>query len=109
MSIIRLEGETEWSLEVVNYKNTSIVWDDLFTSDEQAYAEFERTVAEEGMRTFLDQGDILPLSRVIARRNSRPGESFRGTTCSRLDCLPEGFVRRRAPFLSPAEGFQPSI
>jgi hypothetical protein len=60
VSIIRLEHETQWSLEVVNFANTSIVWDDLFTSGDQAYAEFERTVAEEGMRTFLDQGDILP-------------------------------------------------
>jgi hypothetical protein len=53
--IIRLEHETEWLLEVVNSAGTSIVWDDLFASGEDAYAEFERTVAEEGMRTFLDK------------------------------------------------------
>jgi hypothetical protein len=47
VSIVRLENETEWSLEVVNSSGTSIVWDDLFPSDEEAYAEFERTVAEE--------------------------------------------------------------
>lgn len=63
VSIIRLERETEWSLEVVNDKNTSIVWDDLFASDEEAYAEFERTVAEEGMRTFLDKGAVIPFRR----------------------------------------------
>jgi hypothetical protein len=51
VSIIRLEHETEWSLEVVNSARTSIVWDDLFASDDEAFAEFERTVAEEGMRT----------------------------------------------------------
>jgi hypothetical protein len=56
VEIVRLEGETGWSLEVVNAANTSIVWDDLFATDEDAYAEFERTVAEEGMRTFLDSG-----------------------------------------------------
>ena len=50
VSIIRLEDETEWSLEVINCAATSIVWDQLFASDEEAYAEFERTVAEEGMR-----------------------------------------------------------
>ena len=61
--IIRLEGETEWSLEVVNAANTSIVWDDLFATDEEAYAEFERTVAEEGMRTFLDSGKVIPFRR----------------------------------------------
>ena len=33
--IIRLEGETGWSLEVVNSANTSIVWDDLFATDDE--------------------------------------------------------------------------
>ena len=39
VSIIRLEHETQWSLEVVNSAATSIVWDELFASDEDAYAE----------------------------------------------------------------------
>ncbi len=63
VSIIRLEHETEWSLEVVNFASTSIVWDDLFTSDDEAFSEFERTVAEEGMQTFLDKGNVIPLRR----------------------------------------------
>lgn len=63
VEIIRLEGETGWSLEVVNAKNTSVVWDELFATDEDAYAEFERTVAEEGMRAFLDNGKVIPFPR----------------------------------------------
>ena len=63
VEVIRLKGETEWSLEVVNGANTSIVWDDLFATDEDAYAEFERTVAEEGMRTFLDSAKVVPFPR----------------------------------------------
>ena len=63
VSIIRLEHATEWSLGVMNPARTSIVWDDLFTSDDEAFAEFERTVAEEGMRTFLDKGNVIPLRR----------------------------------------------
>ncbi len=63
VSIIRLEHQAEWSLEVVNSAGTSIVWDHLFATDEDAYAEFERTVAEEGMRTFLDNGNVIPLRR----------------------------------------------
>ncbi len=63
VSIIRLEHKTEWSLEVVNSASTSIVWDDLFASDDEAFAEFERTVAEEGMRTVLDKGNVIPLRR----------------------------------------------
>jgi hypothetical protein len=63
IEIVRLEGETRWSLEVVNAANTSIVWDELFLTDEEAYAEFERTVSEEGMRTFLDSGKVIPFPR----------------------------------------------
>jgi hypothetical protein len=63
VAIVRLEHEKLWSLEVVNSAQTSIVWDDLFATDEEAYAEFERTVAEEGMQTFLDTGKVIPFPR----------------------------------------------
>jgi hypothetical protein len=63
VSIVRLENETWWSLDVVDPSGTSIVWDDLFSSDEDAFAEFERTVAEEGIRTFLDEGKVIPFRR----------------------------------------------
>ena len=63
VSIIRPEHETQWSLEVVNAANTSIVWDDLFASDDEAFSEVERTVAEEGIRTFLDKGNVIPFPR----------------------------------------------
>jgi hypothetical protein len=58
VSIVRLENETAWSLEVVNSSGSSIVWDDLFPSDQDALAEFERTVAVEGISTFLDGGKV---------------------------------------------------
>ena len=61
--IYRLENEPKWSLEVVNDAGTSIVWDDLFDSDEDAYAEFQRTVEEEGMRAFLDNQNVIPFRR----------------------------------------------
>lgn len=61
--IIRLEDGKDWTLEVVNSAGTSIVWDDPFESDEQAYAEFYRTVAEEGMQVFSDESDVIPFRR----------------------------------------------
>ena len=48
VQIYRLQ-DTKWSLEVVDSKGTSTVWDDLFDTDEAAKAEFHRTVAEEGL------------------------------------------------------------
>jgi hypothetical protein len=46
-------GDDGWSLEVINEEGTSIVWDDRFATDVAAYAEFERTIDEEGIETFL--------------------------------------------------------
>ena len=55
--------KSKWSLEVVNSIGTSTVWDDLFASDKEAYAEFERTLAEEGIRAFLDNANVIPFRR----------------------------------------------
>ena len=53
----------EWTLEVVNYKGTSIVWDDVFSTDDAAYVEYKRTVRDEGMKTFLDNGNVIQFPR----------------------------------------------
>ena len=63
VSIVRLENGTGRSLEIVNSSGTSTVWDDLFLTEQDAYAEFERTVAKEGIRTFLDGGKVIPFRR----------------------------------------------
>lgn len=63
VGIYRLETETGWSLEVVNAAGTSTVWDDLFPTDAAALAEFERTVAVEGMVAFLDNAKVIPFRR----------------------------------------------
>jgi hypothetical protein len=57
--IVKLEGGSEWTLEVVNSNGASIVWDETFLDDHEAYAEFQRTVTEEGIEAFLDQGNII--------------------------------------------------
>jgi hypothetical protein len=63
LCIYRIETNPEWSLEVVNSAGTSIVWDDLFPSDEAANEEFLRTVTEEGMAAFQDGAKIVPFRR----------------------------------------------
>jgi hypothetical protein len=47
----------------VNAAGASVVWDEQFSSDEEAYAEFKRTVADEGMQIFLYRGNVIPFSR----------------------------------------------
>jgi len=44
---------TKWSLEVVDKDNNSIVWDDEFETDDEAYAEFIRSVDTEGLDGIL--------------------------------------------------------
>jgi hypothetical protein len=35
------------------------VWDETFLDDQEAYAEFQRTVTEEGMEAFLEQSNLI--------------------------------------------------
>jgi len=46
--------DSDWTLEVINPNNTSIVWDETFVSDQAALDEFHRTVRVDGMGSFLD-------------------------------------------------------
>ena len=57
--IVKLEGGRYWTLEVVNSKGTSIVRDETFLDDHEAYVEFQRTVKEEGMGAILDQSNVI--------------------------------------------------
>jgi hypothetical protein len=46
VEIYRLAGRGEgWSLEVVDQEGGSTVWDDLFATDQEAYAEFCRALS----------------------------------------------------------------
>jgi len=63
VQIYRLESEDQWTLEVVNEKGTSIVWDDQFADDDEAFRAFKQAVKEEGMATFIDSATIIPFPR----------------------------------------------
>jgi hypothetical protein len=43
--------DTKWTLEVVDAEGTSTVWDDEFETDDAAFAEFQKTIAQ-GMLEF---------------------------------------------------------
>lgn len=63
VEIFRLEHETAWTLEVVNDKGTSTVWDEPFATDREALDEMRRTLREEGIVAFLDGGNVIPFRR----------------------------------------------
>ncbi len=55
LHIYRLKGGTDgWSLEVVDDKGGSTVWDDLFATDKDARDEFFETLEAEGIRSFSE-------------------------------------------------------
>ena len=46
-------GKNDWTLEVVDEDGNSTVWDDQFTTDDEAYLEFQRTLDEEGIDSMI--------------------------------------------------------
>ena len=56
VQIYRLAGGSDgWSLEVIDHEQASTVWDHLFATDGEAYAEFYRTLEVEGIRSFAER------------------------------------------------------
>jgi hypothetical protein len=46
-------GKNDWILEVVDENNNSTVWDDSFSTDDEAYEAFQSTLAEEGIESMI--------------------------------------------------------
>jgi hypothetical protein len=49
-----------WCLEVVDQKDGSTVWDHTFATDQEAYAEFFRTLEREGIGSFAERPSGRP-------------------------------------------------
>ncbi len=56
VDIYKLEGGDGWSLEVVTEDGTSIVWDNLFEDDRDAFEEALSTIRIEGAMAFANGG-----------------------------------------------------
>jgi len=46
-------GKSDWILEVVDEENNSTVWDNPFSTDDEAYQEFQKTLTEEGIESMI--------------------------------------------------------
>jgi len=60
IEIYRLEGESEWSLEVVDFENSSHVWDDLFMSDKDARNAAITELESKGALAFMRPDNVIP-------------------------------------------------
>lgn len=63
INIFRLETETTWTLEVVDHKNTSHVWDEQFASDAEARDVGVKTIETEGALAFMRGNDVIPFGQ----------------------------------------------
>jgi hypothetical protein len=57
VDIYRLEGSGGWTLELVDANWNSVVWDELFATDQAALEEFLTGVKEIGLARLLDPDD----------------------------------------------------
>ena len=46
-------GKNGWILEIVDEENNSMVWNDPFPTDDEAFQEFQRTLEEEGIESMI--------------------------------------------------------
>lgn len=60
IEIVRIEGNPDWTLEVVDVEGTSIVWQEPFETDTAALSEAIRAIEEEGAKLFLDDSNVIP-------------------------------------------------
>ncbi len=63
IEIVRLEGNPDWSLEVVDQEGTSLVWQEPFETDTAALAEALRAIEEEGATLFQEESNIVQFPR----------------------------------------------
>ena len=47
------DGDGKWILEVVDQQGNSTVWDEHFDDDQVAFAEVDRTIAAEGIKSVV--------------------------------------------------------
>lgn len=57
LCIYRLDSGTEWSMELVTEDNSSIVWEEVFESDDAANAEFEKALGNDGLLALVNDVD----------------------------------------------------
>ncbi len=57
VQIYRLVDEPEWTLEVVDERNNSTVWDATFESDSAALTEAKKAILQETISAFVGPED----------------------------------------------------
>jgi len=64
IEIYRLETDRTWTLEVVDHKGTSHVFEERFTSDKDALNTAVQEIEQEGALAFMRGDNVVPFRRV---------------------------------------------
>ena len=67
IEIYRLEHDPAWKLEIVDQAGTSVVWDDTFDTDQEAWDEAFIALDEEGLTLFRAEALIIPFLPKLRR------------------------------------------
>jgi uncharacterized protein len=60
VEIYRLDiADKDWTLEVIDKRGTSTVWDNLFATDQEALDELMKAVREEGLAAFDGTASVI--------------------------------------------------
>jgi hypothetical protein len=60
IDIFRLETDKTWTLEVVDHKGTSHVWEEQFNSDTEARDAAIQALQTEGALAFMRGNNVIP-------------------------------------------------
>lgn len=58
VDIYRCDDDSTWVLEVTDEQGTSLVYEEAFSTDSEAWAQFERDVKEEGIGYFIHETPV---------------------------------------------------
>ena len=65
--IFRMDARSDWMLWLVSETGRPIVWDQVFDSEAEAYAEFEKFLREEALsalaKGYSDGTNVIPFRR----------------------------------------------
>ena len=68
IQIFRIEGDKNWTLEVVDPDNTSHVWDDECASDAEARDMATAAIKREGAFAFMRGNNVFLFRRLVSVR-----------------------------------------
>ncbi len=109
IEIYKLENELQWTLELVDEDNSSLVWDELFDTDFLALNEAKQTLAKEGLSAFTNAEQAQLPEEYKTRSDSKPLPSLSKQLKQLDDFLLSESVPEDCMTLTELDGFLAAV